>query len=113
MISAVVQRMRAARESKQISREKAAVYLDVDFSTIGRWERFKTKDGPPLWAIVGYARMTGTPLVEMLGEDAPREALDAAVMRMLADKLKRLDRDWDEFHAQFGEFFIGAEPHAK
>ena len=34
MINAVIHRMRTARESKKISREKAAVYLDVDFSTI-------------------------------------------------------------------------------
>lgn len=113
MVQGVVDRMRKAREARGIAREEAAFRLGVDFSTIGRWERFATKDGPPLWAVVGYARLTGTPLVTLLGEDAPREALDAAILQMLHERLRRHDREWADFQAQFGEFFVRQEPGAQ
>lgn len=113
MVEGVVRRMKAAREQRDISREEAAVALRVDFSTIGRWERLQTKDGPPLWAVVAYGRLTGKPLVELLGEDAPKEALDAALMQMLLDRIKRFDRDWGDLQAQIGQLLARDEPDAK
>ena len=103
MVEGVVRRMKLAREGQRISREEAAYRLKVDFSTIGRWERFESKDGPPLWAVAGYARLTGTPLVELLGENATAASLDAALMQLLFDRLHRFDDDMAAIQAQVGE----------
>lgn len=108
MIQGVVTRMREAREARDIGREEMAYRLGVDFSTIGRWERNQVKDGPPLWAVAGYASITGTPVAKLLGEDVPREALDAALQRMLLERLARIDREFDDLQTQLGEFGFGS-----
>lgn len=102
MIDAIVRRMREAREGSDVSREEMAFRLRVDFSTIGRWERGGGKDGPPLWAVIGYATVTGKPaswIVE--GEIDAAAAAANALLRSMFDKIDAVTRDYEKVRADY------------
>lgn len=96
MIDGVVREMRQAREDAGVGRTEMAYRLDVDFSTIQRWETGHGKEGPPLWAVAGYSRVTGVPVAHLLGEETSGESMQAALLSALADRMRRFDAEFED-----------------
>lgn len=100
MVAGVVRRMKEAREGAELSRQEIAVGLGVDFTTVGRWERGASKDGPPLWAVWGYSRLLGIPIGKLLGDDPDLKAFQAANLDGLRKGVAELRRGLDDLERQ-------------
>lgn len=57
-------RLRKARETKKLTREHLADYIDVHFRTLAKWENGQSD--PPLGKIIKAAEILETPLADLL-----------------------------------------------
>lgn len=88
MVEEIVTRMRTGRELRGVKREEIAYKLNVTVDTVGNWER-NEGNGPPLWAVVGYARVLGIGLGEILGQDVSSEAMDRVLLQQLRAQIEQ------------------------
>jgi transcriptional regulator with XRE-family HTH domain len=109
MLQGVPGRMAAARQAAGISRQTMAERIGTDFGTVGRWERGELVDGPPLWGVVAYAHVTGTPVTTIVeGGPASREELLAVLLQALSRERAESERRSLDFERRLRDV-LGSE----